>query len=192
MNEGVITKEIARWVKAVLDWFFTKPSLLFAVAVVCLVIIGLPQEFQKLLGYDEIVKNHKGYIALIGVISFTFYITWLLIKITKQIVSLFERKLEDRRFTKNGPNILRRLTRVEKEYVAKYIAEDATTIAWPLEDGVIKLLEQQAVAFQAANYGRYMDGLEYALQPWVREVLEENQDLKDEILEHYKTQGTIL
>jgi hypothetical protein len=156
------------------------------------ILIALPQKFQKFLGYDEIVKTHRGYIGLIGIISLTLYIAWVLTKLTKQTAPWFKRKWEDLQIKRHGYKALCRLTRQEKEYVAKYLAEDATSIAWPLEDGVIQLLAQQAIVIQASSVGRLITGVEYAIQPWVKKVLEKHQDLKKEILKHYKSQGTIM
>jgi len=194
MSEEAGTKEmtLVRWTKAILEWFFSRPSLLFAVAFVCFVLIALPQRLQKFLDCDEILKTFRGYISLVGIIAFALYIAWLLTKIAKQTIPWFERQLEEVKIKRHGHKTLVRLTPQEKEYVAKYIAEDKTSMAWPLEDGVIQILAQQAVVIQASNIGRLMSGVEYAIQPWVRKVLEKHNDLKQEILKHYRPEGTIV
>jgi len=184
MNKAISV--ITRLAKAILDLFTSRPRLLFATSFASFVLIALPQRLQKFLGFDEIVQTYRGHIALVGVIALLFLVAWLLTKIAQLTTPWFARKWEDFRIHRGGHKVLLSLTREEKEHVAKYIAEDATSLSWMPENGIITILLQKAILFQASNVGRLFTGVEYGIQPWVEKVLAKHPDIKEEILKHYK------
>jgi len=181
---------IKGYIKSILSWFTSKPIILFAIAVVCFVVLALPESWRIYLGYDELIKPYRGWISLAALISGVLWLIAILAKLIDLIRPWIRTRWESWWFYRKAPNILRELSRQEKQYVAKYVKEDVSTLDWHAEDGVIGGLEAKKIVFVAAKViGRYIP---WNLQPWVMKTLKKHSDLKNEILEHCVEETKIL
>jgi hypothetical protein len=178
--------------KAFFDWFISKPSILFGIAVVCIMVVAMPKSYQKYFGYDEIIKPYRGFISLAGLAS---GVLWLVTVFTKLIALIYPpivKKWKQWRFDKKAPDILRNLTAQEKSYLAKYITKDVSTLDFMFGDGVINGLRRKGVVYQASSVSKQFDYFDFNLQPWVLKTVEKYSDLKDDILKHYEPERQIL
>jgi len=172
-------------IKGFLNWFTSKPSILFGIAVACIVVLALPEPWRIYLGYDELIKPIRGWISLVALVSGVLWLVAILTKFMALIYSFVGGQLENWWFRRKAPKILYELSRQEKQYVAKYIKNDVTTLKWSLEAGVIEGLRAKHVVYLASRMGR-LSGFAFTLQPWVTKALEKHSDLKDDILKHYE------
>lgn len=170
------------FIKRALDWFISKPSILFGIAVVCIVMVALPKSYREYLGYDELINSYRGFISLSGLASGVLWV----VAICKKFIAIIIKKWQEWRFDKNAPNILRNLTTQEKSYLAKYIAKDVSTLDFEISDGVINGLQKKCVVYQASSISSHHYNWDFNLQPWVSNALEKYPDLKDDILKHYE------
>jgi len=180
------------YIKAFFDWFISKPSILFSIAVVCIVVVAMPKSYRGYLGYDELIKPYRGFISLAGLAS---GVLWLVNVLTKFIALIYPRLTKvwkQWRFDKNASNIVRGLTTQEKSYLAKYITKDVSTLAFIIGDGVISGLQLKGVVYQASGVSRQYDYFDFNLKPWVSKALEKHPDLKDDILKHHRPEPHIV
>lgn len=169
------------WLKNVIGYLKLKPRYLFGLSVVCFVIVGLPKACRLYLGYDELIQPYRGWISLLGVASgvYCFVIVaavlpqWSLDKLRSWIL------------WKKARTNLRKLSRDEKEYIAKYIERDVSSYDFHLGDGIINGLELKRVVYRASNLAKHGSYFAFNLQPWILRALNEYPDLKEHIRQHY-------
>lgn len=180
------------YIKAFLDWFASKPSILFGIAVVCIVLVMMPESYREYLGYDGIIEPYRGWISIIGLTSGILWLVFILTKLTILIYYRLVKKWKDWRFNKLGPTILRDLSAQEKSYLAKYIKTNRSSLDFEISDGVINALQKKGVVYQASYVSKRFYNWDFNLQPWVLRTLKEHTQLKNEILKHYKPPAAIL
>jgi len=139
------------WPKLSLDWLKLKPRYLFGVAITCLVVVALPKGWRQYLGYDGFVEPYRGWISL-GALVFSVY---GFVMFMANVPSKILEKWETWRFKRNAPGILRQLSSQEKGYIAKYIAENASTLQFRIDDGVINGLIAKSIVYRSSSVGSY-------------------------------------
>ena len=187
-----INNPVWGFIKASLDWFTSKPRILFGIAVVCIVVVAMPESYRVYLGYDELIKPYRGFISLAGL---GFGVLWFVDLFTKFIGLIHPpliKKWIQWRFERKAPNILWDLTTQEKSYLAKYIAENVSTLDFSISDGVINGLARKGVVYQPSSVSKRHYNFDFNLQPWVLKAIEKHSDLKADILKHYEPEPEIV
>ena len=172
--------KILDWLKNVIGYLKLKPRYLFGLSVVCFVIVGLPKACRLYLGYDELIQPYRGWISLLGVASGVYWFVmiaagfpqWVLDKFWSWVLQI------------KAATILRKLSRDEKEYIAKYIQRDISSCDFHLGDGIINSLKAKRVVYQASSLAKHGPYFAFNLQPWVLRALNTYPDLKEDILKH--------
>jgi len=168
------------WLKTLPNWLKLKPRHLLGVATVCFIIVGLPEPLRKFLGYDDLIRPYRGWISLTG-LAFGVY---GLVMLVAGLQPWLSQKLNELYLRKKAPKILSKLSSQEKSYLAKYIAQHVTTLDFSITDGVIRGLEGKGVVYRASSLGT-LHHFAFNLQSWVSETLDENPELKNDIVNHY-------
>jgi hypothetical protein len=185
-NENTERTDMLDYLKTVVSWLNLKPSTLLAIGITCIVIVAIPETWQCALGYGELIKSAKGYVGLVGLASTVFGLTKLLFGCISSQKELLLRKWRKWRLGKNAPTILRSLSRQEKEYLARYINRDITSLEFDLSDGTIRTLQAKKIVYQGSNVSLYHTVFSFNLQPWVQEAFKQHPDLKKDILSLHK------
>ena len=69
-------------------------------------------------------------------------------------------------------------SRVEREVLAKYVAEDTTTLAFEIRDGVVNGLVGKGVLFRSSSLTNPMSyDLDTNIQPWAWEYVKKHAGL---------------
>jgi len=166
--------------KSLLRCLKIEPKYLFGLAIVCLVVAGLPKVCREYLGYYKLVESYRGWINLVGIASFVY----AFVLITLSGVTYIWEKLQEWRLQKNAPKILRELADDEKGYIAKYIKQNVSSLEFGIDDGVINGLELKGIVYRPVSVGTYNHSA-FNLRSWVIKAIDENPSLKRHILEHY-------
>jgi len=185
-NENPERADMLNYLKTVLSWLNLKPTTLLSIGVTCLAIVAIPESWQKAIGYGELIKPVKGYIGLVGVASTVFGLAKFVFGCISSQGILLLRKWRKWRLGKNAPTILRSLSRQEKEYLARYIKRDITSLEFDLSDGTIRTLQAKKIVYQGSNVSLYHTVFSFNLQPWVQEAFKKHPDLKKDILSFHK------
>ena len=166
--------------KQILDWLKLKPRYLLGFSLVCLLIAGLPRSVRLYLGFENIVAPIQGLLSLLGIAAGVYGFVILAADHWPKARKWWAlRKLRE-----NAPTILRSLSPDEKGCLARYVANEATSLNFSFTDGVVSSLESKRILYQASSLSVQFDDFAYNLQPWVVRALKDDQELREELLRY--------
>lgn len=156
---------------------------LFIVAFVSWVLIFIPTSLWETYGLLDLFSKTKPWIFLITIISSVWILSAGLYDIfvyIKNLVAIKEKEIKEK---KHKVELINSLSKVEKEILARYIAEDTTTIAFDARDGIVNGLIAKGILYrssQASNPFTAMD-FDTNLQFWAWTYLKDHPDFLNEI-----------
>ena len=172
--------------KKILEWLNNFISLnskkLFVIAVTCWIIYFTPESFLISVSLFDLWLALKQWILCIALISSLVLFANLLYKLMDYIYQGVGNLVKNYRFKKSHFRIMASLSRVEKEILAKYIAEDTTTYAFDVRDGIVQGLVAKDILYRPGNLSNPLTAanFDYNLHPWVVDYLSKNPNfLKD-------------
>ncbi len=169
---------MAETAKTLLEWLKIHPKYLIGLALVCLVLVGLPQSWRAYLGYQELIAPYRGWLSVAGVACLVYACFISLAGVSPWV----QRKWSNWRFRRTAPKRLRALPSQEKGCLAEYLARDASTLYFSLGDGIVRGLEGKGVIYRASEVSMINDVFGYNLQPWVLSAVKKDDALAKEIM----------
>lgn len=168
------------WLKTLPNWLKLKPRHFLGVAMVCFIIVILPEPLRKFLGYDDLISPYRGWFSLAGLAFAVYGFVMLIACLQPWLLG----KLEEQKLRKSAPKILKKLSAEEKSYIARYIKQNTSSLDFRISDGTIKGLEAKDIVYCATQISVSFDYFAFNLQPWVLDSLDTNPDLKKDMLKY--------
>ena len=161
--------DIAEGIKAV-GQIAVKPLLAIALASGSL--LYAPAHVIAAAGLADFLAKYRMWIGFALLASCAYLLAQGLAWIFDVISSL----LDDVRMKKVRRKWLTKLTPDEKAVLVPYIRNQATSVAYSLNDGAVRGLEGKGVLYRASSVSY---GLEFPfnMQPWAREILSAEPEL---------------
>jgi len=168
------------WPKNILNWIKLKPKYLMGIGITCLIVVGLPKSWREHLDYDDLINPYRSWVSLAGIV-FCVYGSILLITDIKPWIKA---RWINWRFKKLAPKKLKGLANDEKMYMAEYIKNNASSLNFPISNGVINALQQKRIVYRGATFSVEDDVFPYNVQPWVLKALDKDPDIKSDIMKN--------
>lgn len=153
-------------------------KILFPISLASGSILFLPDKILEKM-YLMSFRDKWGFI--IG-ICFLISTSILLISILLSLWNIINSKIKDRKFKKNTSKAVRMLDDYKKTIVYGLYLQANNTSILPINDGAVIFLENmffiQKATTQYAQYDLTNPVFPYFLQPWVKEKLNEDEELK--------------
>lgn len=160
---------------------------LFIVSGLCWVIAFLPTSFLDSIGLLGFWSQYRPWAIALGIL----FTTWLVFGGFYDIVNHNKDKLttwiKSRETKKTHEKLLLTTSRVEKEVLSRYLAEDTTTISFDYRDGIVNGLIAKEFLYRASQASNPMSlKFDVNIQGWVWDYLKQHP----EILEGIESRST--
>ncbi len=161
------------------DFFKLPPNILSAISFATGLILFLPEDILSKM-YLINFKNKFGFI--IGIL-FLLSVSILIVFILSYIIEKVKNKVKDYKLKKGRIEYLLRADKSKTNLIKEFIKNETHTLSLPMNDGLILELEHFMIIStagntQLANYDYGNVYLKYFLQPWVLNVIINNDELK--------------
>ena len=164
------------WHETLLQAVKLRPRHLLGLGFVCLVVVVMPRPWREYLGYEAVTQAYRGWISLAGLVLMAYGVVMAAADTWPSVMRWYNGWW----FKGKAPDVLAKLSRQEKEYVAKYLAQDASSLNFCLGDGIVNGLVQKRVVTRVSNVSVEDDEFAFNLEPWVIETLKRHPRLQDD------------
>jgi hypothetical protein len=146
----------------------------FIVACVCWVIVLIPPNIWQDVGWFGVWSQFKAWIFIIALLFTIWFVSSGLYDLSSSSFQKWSKR-------NNMRAQILYASRVEKEILARYLAEDTTTIAFEVRDGIVNGLISKGILYRASNLSNPMSyDFDTNIQPWAWEYLKKHPEvLKD-------------
>ncbi|MFW6026358.1 MAG: super-infection exclusion protein B [Candidatus Woesearchaeota archaeon] len=134
-----------------------------------------PNKFIEELGLAVFINDYRAWFGLMFLI---FTAAWIFEFIIFFYNKFRKRVIEYINF-RRGKKRLNNLAINEKEILQEYLRRDSRTQKLDESNGTVKELEKLGIIYSSADYGDFIYGFSYNLQPWVWNYLKNNLELID-------------
>lgn len=167
--------------KEFIDFLKLPPRILGALAIACGVLLFLPDELLGKL-YMLNFRNEYGFvIGIIFVISMSILAVFLFVQIAK----ILKDKYECKKLKSVQRKFLKKLKGDKVDLIKVFLDDPTHTIMLPMQDAlVIELTHYNVIspAGQTHAVDILYPKINYFLQPWVAERIDEDDELKSKYL----------
>ncbi len=151
---------------------------LFILAGASWIIFFIPIFIWQGLGLLGLWSNTRPWIFLIGLVATAWLIlggVYDLLKLGKNRASNW---IEQQRKQKTNEKSISSASNVEKEVLARYLAEDTTTIAFDLRDGIVNGLIDKGILYRASQASNPMSvDFDVNIQSWAWDFIKSHPDV---------------
>jgi hypothetical protein len=148
---------------------------LIAVAVASALLLFLPAPTIGQLGVESLLREYRAYIGGAFIVSCSYLAAHLL----AGAAALLKTRFTARARKRQQMQWLRELTPDEKALLIPFVRDQRASRNFSIDNGVVGGLVAKRILFRSSNMGDLVRGFPYNLQPWAREVLNENPTLLD-------------
>lgn len=154
---------------------------LFIVACICWIIVIIPSSMWQSLGLLNLWIQLRPWIFGVGLLATIWLVSGGLYDLSKLGIGKWSEKRDSNIIRNEREQLLLSSSRVEKEILARYIAEDTTTLAFEMRDGIVNGLIAKGILYRASQGSNPMSyNFDTNIQNWVWEYLEKHPEfLKD-------------
>ncbi|MEM7488534.1 MAG: super-infection exclusion protein B [Pseudomonadota bacterium] len=135
----------------------------------------LPDNLSAKIGIGELKRTTEPYTGILWLI----FVSLLVARIFGAGTSAIKKARKRKQTAENRIEALRSLSAQEKGYLQVYINNGETTICVGLDDGVMGGLVAQKICYRSGNMFSLTEGMAHNLQPWAREILQNDPGLLD-------------
>lgn len=155
---------------------------LFIIACISWVVFYVPEWFWDSLGLQNIRSIILPWVSTIGVISSLWFVFGGIFDLVSKGAKKINALQEPRKMQKTREEILLTTSEVERSYIAKYMSEDTTTIAFDARDGVVNGLIAKGILYQARQMPNpFSFDFDINVHPWVVEYLQKHPKVLENI-----------
>lgn len=160
-------------------FFKLPPNILFAISFTTGLILFLPEDILSKM-YLINFRNKFGFI--IGILFF-LSVSILIVFILSYIIEKIKNKIKTHKYKKRRIEYLLRIDKSKTNLIKEFIKNETHTLSLPMNNGSVLELEYLKIIStagntQLANYDYDDVYLKYFLQPWVLDLIINNDELK--------------
>lgn len=142
------------------------------------IIFFIPISLWQELGLLGLWSNARPWIFFIGLIATTWLILGGLYDLTKIGKNRASNWIDQQKRRRANEKLISFASRVEKEVLARYLAEDTTTIAFDIRDGIVNGLIAKGILYRASQASNPMsDDFDVNIQPWAWDYIKSHPDV---------------
>lgn len=142
---------------------------MFAIALVCGLLLFSPTKWLSPLGLNQFVDLLRPWIGIVFLITVVLCILDAVIEAWKW----GNKNLKDRKIQEKRVERLYKLTAEEKEILLGFILNKTRTQYLAYSDGVVRELEAENIVFRSSDVGD-SERWSYNIQPWVWDIINSN------------------
>ena len=148
---------------------------LFIVLSISWVIYFLPSHIWEEINLLNFWMALRPYIFVVGIVSTIWFLSGSIFDMTQTLSS----KITTNR---NEEKTILATSRVEREYLARYLHSDTTTLAFDYRDGIVNGLIGKRILYRASEASNPMSfNFDYNIQPWAWDYLKKHPELLKDI-----------
>ncbi len=154
---------------------------LLIVACVCWTIFFIPSSIWQEVGWLTLRLQARPWVLLIAIIASVWFVFGGIYDLIKTNLNKVNDWIVARKTTQMREKMLLSTSRVEKEVLVKYVAEDTTTLAFEMRDGIVNGLIANGILFRASTSTNPMSyDFDTNIHPWAWEYFKNHPEvLKD-------------
>lgn len=170
--------------KDFIEFLKLPPNILAAISIVTGLLLFLPDNYIEKLYMDNFRNNYGFIISILFLISSTILIVLLFTYTIKYISN----KISNRKIKKGKIKYLMNADKNKTNLIKEFINDSTHTLTLPMNDGLVIELSHFGIITMAGGTQLVDMGfdnsvnLKYFLQPWVINLIKNNDELKEKYL----------
>ncbi len=156
---------------------------LFILACICWAIVLLPINVWQEIGLTTLWSQLRPWFFMIGIVATIFLVFGGLYDLVKANMGKLNVWRDARKKQKANEGLMLSISRVEKEVLARYIADDTTTIAFDFRDGIVNGLIAKGILYRASQGNNpFSHDFDVNIQHWVWDYLKNHPEFLEGIV----------
>jgi hypothetical protein len=165
------------WLKNLRSFLSLDYRSLFILAVASWTITAIPATVWEQIGLFALWSQFRPWIFIIALLTSIGLISGGLFDLVKVNSSSLARWVQSSQTRRNQAKILEATSRVEREVLARYIADDTTTMAFEIRDGIVNGLISKGILYRSSQLTNPMSyDLDTNIQPWAWRYLKSHPE----------------
>lgn len=166
---------MADYFEKFLNWLKTTPQYLFAISIICAILLFLKSDAIGILGLEEFRTENRTYIGIVFLISTALLASYPI----KSLADWAKVWLRNYRQYRYGLDFLKKLSPEQKIIIQKFMDKNTRSMTLEFDDGNVKELATYGIIYlphriTRLEYGRFTD---YNMQPWAFDHLKKHPNL---------------
>lgn len=150
---------------------------LFIVACICWIIVIIPASTWQTLQLLNLWIQLRPWLFGVGLLATTWLVSGGLYDLAKLSFGKWSEKRDSNIKKIAREQLLLSSSRVEKEVLARYIADDTTTIAFEMRDGIVNGLVAKGILYRSSQGSNPMSyDFDTNIQTWVWEFIKNHPE----------------
>lgn len=170
------------FLKNLKDFLALNYRSLFIVACVCWIIVVIPTSTWQGLQLLNLWIQLRPWVFGVGLVATIWLVSGGLYDLAKLGIGKWSEKRDSSIKKAVHEQLLLSLSRVEKEVLARYIADDTTTVAFDMRDGIVNGLIAKDILYRASQGSNPMSfSFDTNIQNWVWEYIANHPEFLQDI-----------